>query len=364
MSIHRLLAGAALAAIALGSNIAWAAPVYFQTNLASDITGLAPNVDPNLKNPWGMSFTNTSPFWLSDQVTNKATLYSGSGVPASLIVSMPTLPAGGPTGQVANGTSGFELTPGNPARFIFATLGGTIAGWNPTVSPTSSLTEFTAPDSAVYTGLAMGTANSSTFLYAADTRNGKIDVLDSSFHKTTLPGSFADSSIPAGFTPYNIQNVAGKLYVEYAKRNAPGGFVDVFDTSGNLLQQIRDSHFNSPWGVTLASQGFGAFGNDLLIGNFGDGTIDVFNPTSGAFIAVLSNSVGNPIVNNSLWALNFRAQGSGFDPNTLFFSAGINNEADGLFGEIQVVPEPGTLGTAALVLAMGLIFGTVRKQRA
>jgi uncharacterized protein (TIGR03118 family) len=338
-----------------------AAAIYVQSNLTSDVPGLAANLDPHLKNPWGVSFNATSPFWVSDQVTNVATLYNGAGVPNALVVSMPAMPAGGPTGQVFNPTTGFELTPGHPALFIFATLGGTIAGWNPAVGATSAVTQFTATDGAVYTGLTASFFGSDNMLYAADNRNGKIDVFNSSFTKTTVSGSFTDPNVPAGLTPYNIQIIGGLLYVEYARLGAPGGFVAVYDTSGNLLRDFGSSHLNAPWGVTLAPSGFGTFANDLLVGNFGDGTINAFDPATGAFLGTLSGTSGM-IVNSGLWSLEFRAGGSGFDPNTLFFTAGINGQADGLFGAIQATPEPATLGSSGAALAAGLLIWLRRRR--
>jgi uncharacterized protein (TIGR03118 family) len=359
---------AVLLTVLLLPQISLAASVYFQSNLTSDVQGLALNLDTRLKNPWGMSFSATSPFWVSDQVTNVATLYNGNGVPQSLVVTIPTTGAGpqGPTGQIFNGTSDFELTAGNPARFIFAALSGTISGWNPAVNPTAAVIEFIAPDRAVYTGLANGTVNSNNFLYAADFGNGKIDVLDSTFKKTSLAGSFVDPNLPAGYSPYNIQNINGKLYVEYAKvdpithrasEDLNQGIVDTFDTSGRFLQRlVTETHLSSPWGVTLAPAGFGQFGNDLLVGNFGDGVINAFDPNTGAFLGALSDALGQPIVNDGLWAINFRAAGSGFDPNALFFNAGINDEADGLFGAIHVVPEPGTFLYLALAFAAAPVW--------
>ena len=358
-----LRARAALVTTFIVPGISIAGPVYVQTNLTSDIPGLAANVDTNLKNPWGVSFAATSPFWVSDQVTNMSTLYNATGVPQGLKVAMPAAPHGpsGPTGQVFNGTSGFQITPNAPALFLFSTLAGTVAGWNQAAG-TTAVTRFTAVDGASYTGLTMGTVGSNNFLYAADTKNGKIDVLDTSFNKVTLSGSFTDPSVPAGFAPYNVQNIGGKLYVEYAKLNTPGGYVGVFDTSGNLLQHISDAHFNAPWGAVLAPAGFGAFGNDLLIGNFGDGTINAFDPTTGGFVGTLSDTNGKPIVNSGLWALEFRAPGGTFDPNALYFTAGINNQADGLFGTIQVVPEPATLGFAGIALVAGIVVRVLRKK--
>ena len=306
-----------LAILTLAAGAASGGPVgYFQTNLASDL-GIAPNVDPNLKNPWGMSFGLNSPFWISDQVTDVSTLYNAAGVAQPLVVSAPpsSPPPAGPTGQVFVGALGFTMTSSAQALFTFATLAGTIDAWN---GGTTAAIQFTATDGAVYTGL----AQAGSLLYAADTRNGKIDVFNNSFQKTTVTGTFTDPSVPAGFTPYDIQNVGGKLYVEYAKLGSPGGFVGVFDANGNLTQHIGDAHLNSPWGVTLAPAAFGQFGNDLLVGNFGDGKINAFDPVTGAFLGTLSDMNGTPIVNGDLWALQFRSSQSTFDPNTLFFTAG------------------------------------------
>jgi uncharacterized protein (TIGR03118 family) len=346
-----------IATLACGC-IASAASIYSQTNLTSDVPGLAFNLDPDLKNPWGMSFSPTSPFWVSNQVTSVATLYNAAGVKQGLVVATPP----GPTGQIFNSTAGFELTPGNPSRFVFASLSGNIAGWNPAVNPNTAITMFTATDGAVYTGLANGTIGSEDFLYAADTANGKIDVINSSFEKTVLAGSFTDPLVPSGFTPYNIQNVGGKLYVTYAIEDTPGGFIGVFDLNGNFLQHISDPHLNGPWAVALAPPGFGSFGNTLLIGNEGDGTINGFDPITGDFLGTLMGTSG-PIVNEALWAIAFRQPGSGFDPNTLYFVAGINDEENGLFGTIQAsaIPEPATAFTATFAMSVFALIGFARR---
>lgn len=340
---------------------ALAAPIYTQTNLTSNIPGLAANTDPNLKNPWGMSFGATTPIWVSDQGTNVSTLYTASGAPTSLVVSTPP----GPTGQVFNSTTGFELAPGDPARFIFASLSGTVSGWNPAVSATSAVTEFTATDHAAFTGLASGSSGGKDYLYAADFANGKIDVLDNAYHKVSLSGSFVDPNLPANYAPYNIANVGGKLYVEYAKvdpvTHIPStqnnqGIVSVFNTNGQFVQRlITDTHLNSPWGVVLAPSGFGGFANDLLVGNFGNGVINAFDPGTGAFVGVIADADGKPLANDGLWALAFRSPGSAFDPNALYFVAGIHDQRDGLLGVIEPIPEPATFTTLGLALSAFLL---------
>jgi uncharacterized protein (TIGR03118 family) len=319
--------------------------VYSQTNLTSDITGLAANTDPNLKNPWGVSFGPTTPFWASDQATNVASLYNAAGVAQSLVVSV----AGGPTGQVFANIAGSFLGPNStPDLFIFSTLSGNILGWNGGLGTTAAL-EASGPANAVFTGLATGVSGGSNFLYAADNANGVIDVFDNHFAPFAM--SFIDPNLPSEYRPYNIQNVNGKLYVEYmVSGSRSGGIVDVFDTAGNLLQRLATTTgLNDPWGVTQAPLTFGSFGGDVLVGNFGDGTISAFDPITGKFLGTISNAAG-AIVNSDLWSLNFRAPGSGFDPNTLFLTAGINGERDGLFAEIQVTPEPSTWAMLALGL--------------
>jgi uncharacterized protein (TIGR03118 family) len=342
------------------------ATVFNQTNLVSDIPGLAAVTDANLVNPWGVSFSPTSPFWVSDQAKGVSTLYNASGAKQGgpLVVNTP----GGATGQVFNPTSDF-LIGSTPSAFIFATLSGNIEAWNGAQGTNAAVMATTT--GGAYTGLAMGTVGVSNMLYAANKASGKIDVFDNTFHPVTLAGTpFADAAVPAGLTPYNIQNLGGNLYVEYSgPRGAPGGFVAIFDTSGKLLQNINDPHLDAPWGVALAPAGFGDFGGDLLVGNFGDGTIDAFNPATGAFAGVLKDSSGNPIVNSGLWALEFRTPvpgnaNTGSDPNTLFFVAGINGEQDGLFGKLDPVPEPGTLATAGFILVGAFSLRVLRKRKA
>jgi uncharacterized protein (TIGR03118 family) len=344
-----------MASLALVSSTASvsAAPLgFYQVNLTSDVPGLAPNLDPNLKNPWGFSFSATSPFWVSNQVTGTSTLYNAFGVPNALVVSIPPTPGGGPTGQVFAGGQGFVMKGGaGNATFVFATLDGTIDAWN---GGTTAQVQAMTTTGAVYTGLAIAGSN----LYAADTRNNKIDVFSNTFDPKTVSGNFVDPNVPAGFTPYNIQTVDGKLYVEYSKRDTPGGYIGVFDLNGNFLMHLSDSHFDEPWGITLAPTTFGEFGGMLLVGNEGNGMINAFDPLTGMFMGTLSDGAGHPIVNDGLWAIGFRAPGGTFDPNALYFVAGINDENDGLFGEIKVAPEPSTL----VLFGLGSLTMLVRRR--
>jgi uncharacterized protein (TIGR03118 family) len=345
---------------------------YTVTPLVSDQPGVAPMTDPNLVNPWGISMGPTTPFWTANNGTGTATLYNLNGgntftvTPNPLIV---TMPASAPiTGTVFNATTDFVVSSGassGAARFLFAAEDGTINGWNPNVPPPATSTQAQGAVSnpaAVYKGLAIGTVGTANFLYAANFKGKAINAFSGTFAPATLAGSFTDASVPADYGPFNVQNLGGKLYVTYAKTDptsndevaGPGnGYVAVFDTNGNLLQHLASGgHLNAPWGLAMAPASFGTFANDLLVGNFGDGTINAFNPTTGAYVGTLSNAASNPLVISGLWALNFGNGGSGGDPGALYFTAGPGDEAHGLFG-VVTVPEPSVLillGLAPLAL--------------
>jgi uncharacterized protein (TIGR03118 family) len=354
---------------------------YAQTNLVSNIPGLASITDPRLVNPWGLARTGTSPFWTSNQSTNSSTLYAvtGStsvsqvlGVNANGFVAIPTTAAGpqGPTGQVSNtNTASFQLTPGNAstsARFIFADLNGTISGW---AGGLASTVEVTTPG-AVYTGLAVNTAG--TRLYAADSAGGKVNTFDSSFAQVSLPGSFVDPSLPAGFVPFNVQDIAGKVYVAYAPASvaaqrgaAPGaGFLSVFDEGGGFLQRlVSGSQLAAPWGLALAPAGFGPLGGDLLVGNFSfaNSVINAFDPATGSFHGSITINRGAGNTPGGLWGLMFGSgAGNGGDANTLYFLDGINGETAGLFGAVTPVPEPEIVA----LLGVGLAALGWRRRRA
>jgi uncharacterized protein (TIGR03118 family) len=258
------------------------ANVYLQDNLVSNIAGQADVTDPNLVDPWGMSFSASSPFWVSNHLSGTSTLYSGNGAITAIVVTILPGKAGSglgkPTGQVQNSTTGFLIQNGKGASFIFATEDGTISAWN-----TGMLAQVLVDNStagAVYKGLAINPSATAPLIYAANFNAGKIDVFSSALSATALTGGFADPNLPAGFAPFNIWNLNGKLYVTYAKQDAnkfpdvggPGnGFVDVFDFNGTLLNRlVSNGALNSPWGLAIAPAGWGAFGGALLAGNFGD----------------------------------------------------------------------------------------------
>ncbi|MGI8991639.1 MAG: TIGR03118 family protein [Bryobacteraceae bacterium] len=348
-------------ALAFAPQCARAANAFVQHNLVSDIDGMADHTDPGLVNPWGIATSATSPFWISDNRTGLSTLYNSAGVVNALKVTVPTPGGSGtsaPTGIVFNSTMVFNVAEGKPASFIFATEDGTISGWNSTVDMTHAVVKVDqSAAKAVYKGLAMGSINGGPVLYASNFYAGKIDVFDANFAPVSLTGAFLDPMIPAGFAPFNIQNLSGKLYVTYAKQDAakqddvsgPGnGYVDVFDMSGVLLQRIAAGGvLNSPWGVAIAPAGFGDFGGNLLVGNFGNGRINAFSltggMTAGMSTGALQDAKGNAIVIPGLWALQLGNGGNGGDSNAIYFTAGIPGpsgpvESHGLFGSLQAGP--------------------------
>jgi uncharacterized protein (TIGR03118 family) len=348
--------GAAVVALCAGGGIAQAQ--FMQTDLVSDVTGLAEVTDPNLKNPWGLSFLPGSPIWISNQGTSTSTLYPVAGVGVSatpFTVSIPTTASGpqGPTGQVANAAMvGFDVGNGGngkPADFIFANLNGSISAWNGAPSLTQAITE-TSVAGASFTGLAINQAG--TMLFAAnDAGAGGIDVFNSSFGLVTnlAAGAFATPSAisSAGLVPFNVQDINGNVYVTYALSGHANqtdaskgeGAVAVFSETGTLKSMTMGGQLASPWGVALAPAGFGEFGGDLLVGNFStaDPVIDAFNPNTWAFEGSIAIDDGGQ-ASGGLWALAF---GGGTDANTLFFTDGLDGETEGLFGAITV-PEPST----------------------
>jgi uncharacterized protein (TIGR03118 family) len=371
-----------------------------QTNLVSDLAGVAKVQDPNLVNPWGLSESAGSAFWVSDNNAGVSTLYNpnpqvGKPIIQPLVVSIPAPgdplgATGTPTGTVFNidggATGGFQLSGfdknGNPisasAVFLFVTEDGTIVGWNPNVNPqgfdptkagtygiiaVDNSANPSAADGAVYKGLAIATGsngpifandpNSATVLYASNFRSGQVEVYDTNFTRVTLPtGAFTDTDIPKGYAPFNVQVLGNKVYVTYAKQDKDKhdddagphrGFVDVFNLdgtpglSGGNERLVSRGPLDSPWGLALAPSTFGSLAGALLVGNFGNGHINAFNATTGAFMGELKDPDGEAIQIDGLWALKVGNGGNGGDTGTVYFTAGLDHEQHGLFGSLTSV---------------------------
>lgn len=338
---------------------------YIQHNLVADTSGIADLTDPNLVNPWGIAISATSPFWISDNGTGLATIYStSSSATVTISATKVSIPPGAATGdktgpvsgQVNNSTTVFVLANGTKASFIFCTEDGTISAWNGGTAATNEVDN--SSKGAVYKGLALGGTATAPQLYVANFNAGTVEVYDGNFAPVTLAsGAFTDSQLPAGFAPFNIANINGKLYVAYAKQDAmkhddvagPGnGYIDVYDMNGGSLQRLVISGaLNSPWGMAIAPANFGVFSNDLLVGNFGNGQINAYDPSAGTSLGALQNTNGNTISISGLWALQVGNGKSGGDTNAVYFTAGPGGEAHGLFGSLQAGPVPAT-GTPIL----------------
>jgi uncharacterized protein (TIGR03118 family) len=388
------LTGATIALAWLALAPATARAEYFQTNLVSNLPGLAQVPDPNLVNPWGMSFSGASPFWVSNQGKGLTSLYTVNPTTAAVTVvgSVPiptTGPPPGPTGQVFNSlntasTPAFHLVPGsgntNAATFIFANLNGSISAWNGTIglgNPAPVQVPTTVNPGSNYTGLAIGTSGIGPTLYAANNSLGRIDTFSGTFTPQGLSGTFTPPGLPPGLVPFNVQVIGNHVYVTYAvpghfpQTMAPegSGAVAVFDLNGNFVGPlITGGKLASPWGVAIAPASFGEFANDLLVGNFSysHSEINAFDPTTGAFLGTISDFNGNPILNPGLWALTFGNGGSGGNRNVLYFTAGLNAETAGLFGSITpaaaVIPEPPSAALFALAAAGLLAYRSLRRR--
>lgn len=354
---------------------------YVQINLVSNTKGMAPVIDPNLVDPWGNSISASSPFWISNHLSGTSTLYNGSGTITPTVVKIPAASAsaagalGRPTGQVQNNLSTATPAPfilpapnGKTASFIFATEDGTISAWNGSVvAGTAVVTVDNSPSKAVYKGLAIGASAQGPTLYAANFYSGNIDVFNGAWAPIMLAGTFADPAVPAGFAPFNIWNIGGKLYVAYAKQNvaknldvgSPGnGYVAVFDLNGNLITHlVSGGALNSPWGLAIAPANWGTFSNALLVGNFGDGRINAFNATTGAALGTLNTPAGQPVTIPGLWAILFGNGKSGGDTNTLYFTAGVPNGSPVPFGLLGALAPP--LSISAIYNAASELPGNI-----
>jgi uncharacterized protein (TIGR03118 family) len=357
---------------------------YTQKNLVSDISqpnnadGSAVLVDPNLKNPWGLTRSSGSPWWVANNNSGTSTLYTGAGVPPNafpdphpdsngnginspfnnfVMVPPPAFAPGtqsAPTGVVFNGSpTDFLVAPGKQAIFIFSTEDGTISGWNPGVDVTNAIRKVDNSDkgsknSAVYKGMTSAEINGKRFLYVTNFRSGRVEVYDTNFHRVHLgDDAFDDDSIPRDFAPFNVQNIGGSLFVTYARQDAArhdpvlgdgGGFVDIFSTDGKLQGRLENGWFNAPWGVVWTPRDFGEFSNTILVGNFRSGWIAAFNGFTKKFIGFVRNDKDNSLVFiDGIWSLTFGNNGGAGSSTTLFFTAGPNLEKNGLFGTLTPV---------------------------
>jgi len=320
---------------------------YTVVPLVSDQPGVAPNTDPNLVNAWGLTSSATSPWWVSDNGTDKSTLYRGSdGMPFPLGNPLVVNVHNAPTGTVFNPTAGFVLPTGGKALFLFDTEEGKVLGWNG-AQGTNSVVVADLGDGAIYKGLAIADTAAGPRLYAADFHNARVDVFDGSFN--LVPGGFVDPALPSGFAPFGIQTIGDRVFVTYAQQDADAkdeiagqgmGFVDAYDTAGNLLGRVtQHGQLNAPWGLALAPDSFGRFAGDLLVGNFGDGQINAYEELGdGNFVhqGELRDASGKSLSIDGLWALEVGQGGNNGPAGTLFFTAGPDGENHGLFGQIAV----------------------------
>jgi uncharacterized protein (TIGR03118 family) len=349
--------------VCLLSGVLAQAQKYDQVNLVTDDKLIHPGVieDPDLVNAWGISYSPTSPFWVSDNGTGLSTLYkvdpvTGAPTKQGLVVTIQG--AGNPTGQAFNPLAGSGAF--NKDNFLFVSEDGTISGWRGALGTTAEVLATGSADN-VYKGTAFGSDGTHGYLYAANFRSGKIDVLKGDPGAPDLAGSFTDPNLPSGFAPFNIRNLGGKLYVTYAMQDGTGhddvagagnGFVDAYDLQGNLLGRVAtQGSLNSPWGLEIAPASFGPLAGDLLVGNFGDGTINAFDLNGNVFEGQVSGPNGTPLSIDGLWALTVGNGGSGGRSDRLYFTAGPDDEKHGLFGVLGQVPDG---GSALALLVMGL----------
>ncbi len=363
-----------LAASTLGATQTFAQR-YQQNNLVSDGSVPAAQTDPNLLNAWGLSRSSAQDWWVSDNASGKSTLYDGSGKVSPLVVTIPAAKkgdVGSPTGTIFNGTAAFQLTPGNPSQFLYATEDGTISGWNAAVDLHNAIVKVKV-DGAVYKGITAARAHGKMQLYVANFHSGQIEVYDSQFNRVKLaPHAFSlededrfrdgrgpweavpqrdrDQCFAKALVPYNVQNIGGALYVAFAQQDAARhdsvsgaglGLVAAFDLEGRLIRVFEPGAFlNAPWGIALAPGDFGAYSHALLIGQFGNGKITAYNATTGKYIGTLQDSNGRDISIDGLWGISFGSSTQATGPfNSLYFGAGPGNEGHGLFGSLTPVPE-------------------------
>jgi uncharacterized protein (TIGR03118 family) len=349
-------------------------------NLVTDDQSVnaAPVTDSDLRNAWGVSYLPTGPFWVSDNASGLSTSYRvvpGTRVTTKIMIGTPSVSgisipgAGNPTGQAVN--IGSQFNQFNNDVFLFVSEDGTISGWRPALGATAE-TLVLHNDANVYKGVTLANIGSNTYLYAANFRAGTVDVMKGNPSAPGLSGNFTDPNLPSGFAPFNVENIGSEIYVAYAKQKLPdkedddagpgNGFLDRFSLQGEFLARVATGGaLNSPWGMVIAPSSFGALAGDLLVGNFGDGKINVFDPKTGKFIGTLTKGDGSDVEIEGLWAL---IAGNGMNAGSdqeIFFTAGPGDETHGLFGVLFAVPEPRTYALLGVGLISTAFF--VRRRR-
>jgi len=337
---------------------AQAGPTFSVTNLITNnqTVNQAQITDPNLVNPWGVSFGPTTPLWVSNEGTGVASLYSITTSDKVSIVTTPapslfpvTIQGGEVTGQAFNGSS----TAFNGDPFLFVTLGGAVEGWRPALGHTAEVLSL-ANSANSYDGTTLVTVNGNSYLLAANNKTGNIDVLNGTASQPGLPGNFKDPSLPAGFVPYNVQVLNNVVYVTYEQPGKTGGFVDAFSTSGIFIARIGSGpSLDQPWGLAIAPTSFGPLAGDLLVGNKGSGQISVFNLTNDSPVGTLNGTNGSPIVIQDLWSLTVGNGDGAGSTQQVYFTAGSSGYKNGLLGAIQLqsVPEPSTAALGLIAVA-------------
>ena len=348
-------------AVVLGTVVpAQAGPTFSVNNLITNnqSDNQAQITDPNLVNPWGVSFGPTTPLWVSNEGTGVASLYSISTSDQVSIVTNPSLfpvkiQGGEVTGQIFNPSS----TAFNGDPFVFVTLGGAVLGWRPALGNTAEVLSL-ANSANSYDGATLVTVNGNEYLLAANMKTGNIDILNGTAGQPGLPGNFKDPNLPTGFVPYNVQVLNGVVYVTYLQPGKAGGIVDAFSTSGNFLARVgTGGSLDQPWGLAIAPTSFGPLAGDLLVGNKGSGEISVFNLANDTALGTLNGTNGSPIVIPDLWSLTIGNGTSAGSTEQIYFTAGTGGYQDGLLGDIQLssVPEPST--TVLALIALGVLTG-------
>jgi uncharacterized protein (TIGR03118 family) len=321
---------------------------YSPSSLVSNGVAMSNHIDMNVANPWGIAFAPGLPAWIANNGSDTSAAYDGMGAQVVPTVQIPVGSSGdsSPTGLVANTSTDFVIsTAAGPAKFIFSGEGGTISAWAQATANNAVTMYDDGAGGAVYKGLAIASNGTANFLYATDFHNNKVDVFDANFAKVSVTGHFTDATVPAGFAPFGIQAIGNRIYVTYAKQFAPDnrddvagpglGYVDVFDTSGTLITRLVSAgSLNAPWGIALAPSNFGTLSGALLIANFGDGVINAYNPNTGASMGTMMDAAGMTLVIPGLWGIAFGNGAMSQPTNTLYFTAGPNDEQDGIYGSI------------------------------